>query len=602
MAAPKDSPLVFDDEGLPRSRLYDDIYFSREDGLAESQAVFLRGCGLPGRWAGRRRFTVGELGFGTGLNIAALLDLWRTSRDAQSHLWIFSVEAHPVDAAQAAQALSRWPALAEVAALLVKRWPGRRAGFHRIDLPEFCATLDVAVLEASQALREWQGLADVWFLDGFAPAKNPAMWSDELISLVAQRSAPGARAATFTVAGHVRRALTAAGFETARRPGFGAKRERLEATLPPLPAGEEKAPRVAVIGAGIAGAALARAFAALGLEAEVFEAVQAGAGASGNPAAVVTPRLDAGLGAAAQLHVQAFERAAQLYDTAPGAVIARGALQLEADPRDAARFAKIAHADLFAPGALCLVTSAVASARLGEAAPGGVAFHGAPVIDPAAVLGAWLPVLRSARVAAVEPSPEGWRLQDEAGALLAEVDVVCLATGAELADLWPAAPVTPVRGQLSWVEGVAAPAAAAWDGYVAPMKGGMIFGATYDRDEAGGDWRAADDERNLAVLGRDMPNLAARLAGRRTQGRASVRATVPDQAPIAGRLAPGLFVLGALGSRGFTLAPLLAEHLVALALGAPSPLPASLAALVAPARFEERARRRKRLEGVKVVL
>src|SRR5579864_5288826 len=131
MDEPPNSPVIFDADGLPRSRRYGDVYFSREGGLTESRTVFLAGCGLPDRWAGRRRFTVGELGFGTGLNIAALLDLWRRTRPAGAHLSIFSVEAEPLGAEAAARALSLWPELASVTDPMLARWPGRRPGFHR---------------------------------------------------------------------------------------------------------------------------------------------------------------------------------------------------------------------------------------------------------------------------------------------------------------------------------------------------------------------------------------------------------------------------------------------------------------------------------------
>ncbi|MBX3482787.1 tRNA (5-methylaminomethyl-2-thiouridine)(34)-methyltransferase MnmD, partial [Phenylobacterium sp.] len=188
------SPLEWTPDGQPRSRAFGDVYFSAEDGLAETRAVFLEGCGLPQAWAGRRRFVVGELGFGTGLNIAALLHLWRETRPQDGHLHIFSVEAYPITADEAARALSRWPELAEVVALLTARWPGRARGRHRVDLPELSATLDLAVMDVEPALAGWQGRADAWFLDGFAPSANPQMWSEEVLGLVAARSAPGARA------------------------------------------------------------------------------------------------------------------------------------------------------------------------------------------------------------------------------------------------------------------------------------------------------------------------------------------------------------------------------------------------------------------------
>ena len=585
------SPVMFDADGLPTSRRYGDVYFSREGGLAESRAVFLAGCGLPERWAGRRRFTVAELGFGTGLNIVALLELWRRHRPPGGRLSIFSVEAEPLSADDARRALAAWPELVAVTDRLLAHWPGRRRGFHRVDLPAFDATLDLAVMDAAPALDAWTGQADAWFLDGFAPSVNPAMWTDGLMALVAARSAPGARAATYTVAGQARRALAAAGFTLERRPGFGGKRERLEATLPGEPPAEAAAPRVVVVGAGIAGAALARAFRLQGVEARVFEAAQPGAGPSGNPAALVTPRLDAGLGAVAQLHAQAFATAVRLYAAMTDAVIGRGVLQLEAAPRDAARFAKIVASDLYEPGALALYGSDQVSAALGEMAPAALHLTAALTIDPGPALAAWLPGVETAAVTQLASVESVWRLISGDGRILAEADVFCMANGPTLADLWPRAPIRPVRGQLSYSRGVSAPAAA-WGAYIAPMRDGIVFGATHDRDDVSTERRAGDDQRNLAALAERLPGLARRLDGAKIDGRASVRATTPDRMPIAGQIGPSLYTLGGLGSRGFTLAPLLAEHVAAMALDAPSPLPASLAQIVRPDRFAERAARR----------
>ena len=151
-----DPALVWGEDGFPRSGRFGDVYFSSDDGLAESRAVYLAGCGLPGAWAGRKRFVVGELGFGTGLNIAALLDLWASHRPTGGQLHIFSVEAFPVARDDAARALGRWPALAAVAGPLLAAWPRRATGFHRLTLPELGVTLDLAVMEAEEALRQWR--------------------------------------------------------------------------------------------------------------------------------------------------------------------------------------------------------------------------------------------------------------------------------------------------------------------------------------------------------------------------------------------------------------------------------------------------------------
>jgi tRNA 5-methylaminomethyl-2-thiouridine biosynthesis bifunctional protein len=602
--------LEWSEDGQPRSRLYDDVYFSAEDGLAEARAVFLAGCGLPDAWAGRRRFVVGELGFGTGLNVLALMELWARTRPAGGQLHIFSIEAHPIAADEARRALANWPELADLAERLIAQWPGRASGIHRLEFPDLGVILDVDVAEVAEALAGWRGLADAWFLDGFAPARNPAMWRDEVLTLVAARSAPGATAATFTFAGQVRRGLAAAGFAVEKQPGFGRKRERLAARMPGAPAAEPAPRRVAIVGAGIAGAAAARAVRALGGEALVFDPGGRGAGGSGNPTALVTPRLDAGLGAGARLFAQGWRRALSLDNAQPEAVIARGALQVAAQPRDAERFAKVASSDLFEPGALQLLTPQEAEARLGEPAAAALSLDDALVIEPGLVLAEWAPRVETAAVARLEPEGAGWRLIGADGSVLARADAVIVAAGLETLTLIPGLPLSAVRGQASWTSRPTPlwpadqPPAATFGGYLVPTRDGLLFGATHDRDDTARDVRDEDHRRNLASLAEGLPRLAERLADAPLEGRAAIRVATPDYLPVAGPAdgppgvygrgpyRPGLYVLSGLGARGFTLAPLLAEHLAALIAGAPSPLPRPLAEAVDPARFARRAARR----------
>lgn len=585
MSPDADPQLSWIEDDAPRSDRFGDVYFSAEDGLAESRAVFLEGCGLPDAWAGQASFTVAELGFGTGLNIVALLELWRRQRPAGGRLHVFTVEAFPMSAAQAARALARWPELAEVAAPLLARWPSLTPGFHRIDLPEFDAVIDLAMQDVREALVQWEGRADAWFLDGFAPAANPQMWSDDVLALVAARSAPGARIGTFTVAGAVRRGLQSAGFSVDKRPGFGRKRERLEARRPGSRSTHAPA-RVAVIGGGIAGASVIRTLRAQGLNPTLIEAEGPGAGASGNPAALVTPRLDAGGGPVAAFFAQAFDLAVRRYDAIPDAVIACGALQLEAADRDVSRFDRIANQPFWDEGALHRLDAGEASAALGEpTGQGGLAIRDGRVIEPALALAAWLGdvAVTRAEVARLERAGQAWRLLDSADQVVCEAEAVVITAGWGLAALAPRLRLTPARGQASIAAGARA-TPAAWGGYVVPTRDGVLFGATFDRGDTACDGRTVDDERNRQTLAQARPTLAASLAATPLTHRARIRATTPDHLPYCGQLEPGLWVLGGLGSRGFTTAPLLADHLVERLLETPSPLPAGFAALVEPTR------------------
>lgn len=584
-----EAALSWTAEGGPRSQRFDDIYYSAADGLAEARAVFLQGCGLPDAWRGRARYTVGELGFGTGLNILALLQAWRASRLPGQRLAIYSVEAFPLAMQEAARALSAWPELADLAAELLAQWPRLAPGFHRLAFPDLDATLDLAIGEAGWALDQWSGCADAWFLDGFSPAKNPQMWRPEVLNALAAHSAPDARLGTFTVAGDVRRGLQAAGFEISKHPGHGRKRERLQGRRTAAPSPRPGAPRVAIIGAGIAGAALARALGDLGARPLVIEAEGVGARASGNPAALVAPALDAGGGPRAAFYAQALARACDLYGAmGDKAVAGRGHLQLAHAERDSRRFAAVAASGVFDPARLLSLDAGQAAARAGQPLDeNALLFVDSLVIRPQAILQAWLSAATTQRatVARLEHVHGAWRLWDREERLIAETDAVCIAAGIESRALDGGLVLLPVRGQASWTAEARLNTAIAWGGYAAPFDGGLVFGATHDREREDCDLSPLDHGRNLASLAEVLPAMAAGIDPEGLQGRAEIRAATPDRMPLAGALnRNGLYVLGGLGSRGFTTAPVLGEHIAADICGAPSPLPADVRALLDPRR------------------
>ncbi len=215
--------LIWREGHVPVSARFDDPYFSPDDGLAESRHVFLAGNDLPGRF--RDGFHIAELGFGTGLNLAAALDAWRRA-EVPGVLRYTAFEKYPLAPAEMARALCAFPEIAPVVEELLAYWrPGRR----RIRL----ADLEFHLIEgdARVTLPRWAGRADAWFLDGFAPARNPGMWTEALLGEVARHSCAGGSFATFTAAGHVRRALAAAGFRVMRVAGFGRKRHMSRGVL-----------------------------------------------------------------------------------------------------------------------------------------------------------------------------------------------------------------------------------------------------------------------------------------------------------------------------------------------------------------------------------
>jgi tRNA 5-methylaminomethyl-2-thiouridine biosynthesis bifunctional protein len=558
---------TWDGEALVSAR-FGDVYASRAGALAQSRAVFLAGCGLPDRWAGRRRFTVAELGFGIGLNMLAVLDAWARTRPPAARLQMFSVEGFPLSRDDAARALAPHAELAGLAARVLGQWPTGARGLHRIDIPEHGAVLDLMIGEAAEAVAGWEGAADAWFLDGFSPARNPEMWTPELLRLVAERTAPGGMAATWSVAGAVRRGLGAAGFAVERLPGFGWKRDRLAARLPGERA-DPAAPRVAVVGAGIAGAALAVALRESGAEVRQFAQ---GAMASGNPAALISPRLAAGSEAAAGLHALAFRRAVERVErTAPKAAIVRGTRRM-LKPGEVARAEATLSSGLFAPGSLRL------EGRRLE-------MTDALVVAPDRLREAWLGEVEQLSIERLERDDAGWWLCSHGRE--GPFDAVCVAAGFGSAAL-AAVPLRPVRGQVGVSAEPMDGPPLSWGGYVIPTDDGLLFGATHGRGDAGDDVRDVDTLRNLQGLAGQLPELAARVAARPVVAVAGVRAAAGDHQPLAGALGDGLFLLGGLGGRGFTLAPLLAEHVAAAVAGGASPLSAAMARLVDPARFGTR--------------
>ncbi len=214
---------------VPRSKEFDDVYFSKEGGLEETRHVFLNANGLPAFWEGRERFTICETGFGTGLNFLAVLKLWQNSsfHRRPKHLHFISFEKYPLTHEDIARYLAHWEELSEELGVLLAVYSVKGGLVKVID----GVTLSLIIGDVNNEMPKVDALVDCWFLDGFKPASNPDMWSRTVFSNMARISAVGSRVATFTVAGFVRRGLVDAGFEVRKVAGFGRKREMTVGTF-----------------------------------------------------------------------------------------------------------------------------------------------------------------------------------------------------------------------------------------------------------------------------------------------------------------------------------------------------------------------------------
>jgi tRNA 5-methylaminomethyl-2-thiouridine biosynthesis bifunctional protein len=381
----------------------------------------------------------------------------------------------------------------------------------------------------------------------------------------------------------------------------------------PYPYAAVNPKRVAIIGAGIAGAACAQALARRGVETIVLEAGRAlGEGASGNPAGLVMPRLDRG-GALGELFLAAYLNAVATYQ-ALGVFNACGVEQRPELRKETAL------ADLLKDPPLPEDWLA--------ALPNGAALHPrAGVVRPRAAVEAMLRAAQvqfEAEVTSLDRSGGGWVLRAPDGRAMLKADAVVLACGAALTRFEPASflPIALSRGQIEWGEGPAPPRALVRSNYVAPFDGGVLFGATFDKESDAGEAPALQDARarNLAALKQLAPEIAARIDPTKLRSRSSLRATTPDRAPVAGLLPdapawlaqyeglahgrvvdtetpppalPGVYVIGGLGARGLTLAPLLGERIAAEMCGEPAPLSQFALDAIHPARFLHRALKRR---------
>lgn len=606
---------------VPVSKQFGDVYFSKDNGLLETRHVFLNGNDLTTRLADLKPFEyfcVGETGFGTGLNILALWQLWQQVRpDNHSHLHAISVEKFPLSKADLIRALNAWPELKSLADQLISQYPMPIAGCHRLNFPEERFSLDLWLGDAHDVFPVIEKTAPVnaWFLDGFAPSCNPDMWEENVLNNIVRLSEIGTTFASFSVAGVLKRGLKNHGISISRPRGFKHKREMLKAIWNPAEETESSLiqeitqkkterdtetnirPRqIAVIGAGIAGLSSAWAFAKRGHQVTIYDQSAPLSGGSGNPLALLNPKLCPVEQSADHLMTLAWQYALNHYQKFKAfRPIQVNQLAL----KNPEQFLGLA--DEYPEEILAVqdtedqeVQTEFPSLKLLEA--GAVSPHQLrdEILQNVNIR------YKQAKISHIEAATKPQLFSDEQD--LGEFDHVIVCTARETAQFFADYPVLkPIRGQVSWLNNKTQPLsqniAYSYGGYCMQLDAEhLILGASFypGRDDI--EVLAEDHVHNYELIHSVFPEYAQSLPATETwQGRASVRAQSQDYFPLLGKMKVDkeIYSFAGLGSKGFLFAPLCSEILAAQILGEACPVPSSLVKKLSVTRFQKKVKMKK---------
>lgn len=568
-----------------------------------------------------------------------------------SRLHFISVEKYPLTQADLRKALAAWPELAPLSQPLIDQWPLPVSGCHRLLFADGRIRLDLWFGGIKEMLPQVPhpatGLVDAWYLDGFSPAKNPEMWTQDLFDDLARLARPDATLSTFTCAGFVRRGLIAAGFAMKKVKGHGSKREMLagvrEGKVPQQsiapwyarPAGREG--EVLIIGGGIASAMTALSLVERGRHVTLLcENGEPASGASGNRQGALYPLLNGEHDALSRFYSLAFgfarNRLLALAKHHPVAFSLCGVTQLGYDDKSAAKLAKMSQGP-FPPELMHPLSAAEVEQVVGLPCDAdGVSYPLGGWLCPADLTRAAireaqasrrLEVVFNAAVTRIAEEDGGWHLESRDGRQWHAPNLV-VAAGHQLPTLLPFAelPLYPVRGQVSHVPTTASlsqlKTVLCYDGYLTPAHNGAhCIGASYGRNQTDLAYRADEQDQNRARLQACVPQQRwpAEVDVSGAQARIGVRSASRDHLPVAGPVArlaaladhdvhapadqqsalplhAGLYVLGALGSRGLCSAPLCGELVASEICGDPLPLAADLLEALHPARYWVRRLRR----------
>ena len=598
----KHAQVHFNESGTPVADHFDDVYFSNDSGIDETQHVFVAGNDLAERWQQWRNptFVIAETGFGTGLNFLVAMRAFNEFRAANpdhplKRLYFITTEKFPLPQQDMQRALETFPALKDEAEALASLYPMGLEGCHRLHFDNHSTTLDVWIGDVHELLPQWHspvnGLIDAWFLDGFAPSKNPDMWTDALFSQMARLSKTGTTFGTFTAAGIVKRGLAGVGFTIKKRNGFGRKRDMLTGVFDQdnenvqhklrLPAGPyyryandslDKTSKVAVVGSGLAAATACLALVKRGISTTLyFDGDTLASGASGNPQGGFYPQLHSEASIASRIQAHSFLYARQAYDhtiehaKACGlADVAHdfcGVIQLSFNDKVAERQNKLAAADVWPEALIKPVDSKEVSDIANLALPYSGLYIG---------LGGWLspPQLVTAMIEealqsgkltlkpnhtyvsheAVETTKQRVQIRfnldsaESEEVITADHLILALGAGAVNASDFDSLSLRPVRGQVEAIP-TQMPieqlnTVLCHKGYMTPVfEGRHALGSTYVKNDLSTDVRGDETEMNLATHEQALANTDIVQALQHDgKARAATRLGSPDHQPVVGAL------------------------------------------------------------------
>lgn len=589
-----------------KSEQFDDIYFSVQDGLAETHHVFLQGNDLPRAWGDKSAFIVGETGFGTGLNFLATWKVFEETSLPHQRLEFVSVEKYPLSKTEISKALQNWQNdLLPYLKRYLDLYPIRVAGVHKIHLTDR-VSLTLWIGDINECLPEWHGFTvDSWFLDGFTPAKNPQMWTQTVFENMARLSHPETSYATFTAAGDVRRGLESAGFSVEKVKGFGRKRDMIKGRYLSEHIIESRRPPVnpVIIGGGLAGTALARSFMRRGIQPIIIEAGDhLACAASGGEWGMVDPKLTAIRTSHSDYYTAAYANALRVLgdmarNSADISFAQHGGLHLQSDADKQRRFEGYRDNLGWHDDHLRIIDTEKVGEKSGIESPlPAIYYADAAAVSPrklCAAMASGADIRLNSPVESIDKTATGWRVAITGSAQNIETDALFLANGfaaQELID--PDLGLLSVRGQVSYIKPNSKTRHLklnfCFGGYLTPLTddGCHILGSSFLPWESDAQVTDEDHKTNRARFNEAMGNDIigdTDIVG----GWASLRTSNKDRFPYIGKLDDRLYMSTAHGSHGIISSLMAADILLSQIYGEVVPATPAVLAALDPLRFHK---------------